>query len=141
MTGNDVKRLYLHEVKRMLPCKPAQKKRYLAGLEESVDAYLREHPGAELDELYRELGTPESIGENYLEQANVRELSRQISRKRYWVIGLVILALLAIVISIVVFSFKNTLQGFYGGYYVERVVQYDSLPSDVEADPSPIAEY
>ncbi len=141
MTGNDVKRLYLHEVKKALPCRPAQKKRYLAGLAESVDAYLREHPGAELDELYRELGTPESIGENYLEQANVRELSRQISRRNYWVIGFVIAVILMIliVVSAVVLECKR--RDFYGGYYVDRVVDYDSLPSDVEADPSPIAVY
>ena len=52
-----------------------------------------------------------------------------------------IVAILAVVIGIIAFLFTNTLQDFYDGYYVDDVTVYDTLPSEAELEPLPIAEY
>lgn len=44
-------------------------------------------------------------------------------------------------IIIIAFLFTNTLQDFYDGYYVDDVTVYDTLPSEAELEPLPIAEY
>ena len=136
---NDSMKSYLQEVKRRLPCGRREKWRCGKELEADVSAFLGAHPNATLEDLYAAFGSPQDIAEAYMARTD----PKRVSRKRYWVIGLVIAAILAIVIGVLAAVTAHKRQAFYGGYYVDQVTVYESLPSEAEAEAesTPIAEY
>lgn len=137
MKSNIALKQYLHEVRKLLPCSSTQKKRYLAGLSESIQPYLLEHPDATCDNLYVAFGTPASIVEDYLSNADVVQVSKKFSIKHRIVVGVIlIVALLAIALGIIAFVFADDLHDYHNGYDVEF---REELPSAVL--PSPLEEY
>lgn len=139
---NNVQKQYFREIKKSLSCSSAQKKSYLTELDSSVSSFLQQHPMASVHDLHIVFGDPHSIAASFLEQTSPDEYSHRLSLKRKIALGVIsIVAILAVVIGIIAFSFTNTLQDFYDGYYVDDVTVYDTLPSEAELEPLPIAEY
>lgn len=133
---------YYREVKRLLPCSAVEKKRCMEELRNDITAYLEHTPDASTEDVYATFGTPQSIAESFMGCIDPEQFSHKISAKRKIVIGVIaIVAALAIVVGVIAVLFTNTLQDFYDGYYVDDVIEYETLPPDAENNPTPIIEY
>lgn len=91
-------RRYLRTVRGMLPCDRKQKRHILKELQCSVDAFLAEHPDADLPQLQAHFGTPDQIAASYVDDLDTPALLRAMhARKR--VITVAVATALAILLS------------------------------------------
>lgn len=139
MKPRDIEAQYLRAIKKALPCDSAQKKRYIAGLRDSIQPYLSEHPDATLEDLYTSIGSPESIAESFMAGLDPKQLSHRLSAKRRIAIGVIsIVAVLAIFIGVVAIAFADDLHSYLNGYVVEIIEESQPV---VEPLSSPLTEY
>jgi hypothetical protein len=136
MNTNSPLKQYLREIRNLLPCDSAQKKRYIAGLNESIQPYIQEHPDTTLDTLYSIFGTPGSIAEDYLNNADALDISRRVSKKRIIILGLVILVAVVIIIGSVAIRIACDVNEIHKGHFTEYIGYSTEtappLTSDVE---------
>lgn len=118
---------YLYEIKRLLPCGAAQKKRYMEGIGNSVRLYLADYPTASLEELYAVFGTPKEIAANGMETMNIEEVAgRKQRRKKILLTGIIlVLVLTAVAVGLAVRNARLN-EEIETGYYVEVVGDYPS---------------
>lgn len=135
MRSSQVYKTYIRSVQRLLPCDNAQKKRYLAPLEESIHTYLTEHSGATVDDLNEEFGTPEMVAASYLENTEPVQIKRKISNKTVVVCLLLIAVILTGTFAIIKYHQYRLIKAAAEGYAVEVI---EELPSEANPNPSPL---
>ena len=134
---NNVQMKYLKEIKKLLPCKTSEKKRYLTELDFSISRYLLNHPDASYEDLCSNFGSPKIISEAYIEH-NSEHISHRISIKRCIFIALIVFFIIAAAIIVITAnSIKDDVEDLHDGYYVDTIE--DSSPP-VTLLPSPLTE-
>ena len=129
MKSNDSLKQYLREIKKLLPCDYALKKRYIAGLSESIQPYLQEHPDTTLHDLHAVFGAPETIIEDYLNNADAVEVSKRLSRKKFVIVGIVIVAVLALILAVVAIRVTRDVHEIQDGYITQVVLEPNTSPT------------
>ena len=125
----NLKTKYLREIQKLLPYLSAQKKYFIAELENSVSVYLDTHTNATMASLYSEFGTPQDIAATYLNEVNPSNVSRSFSIKK--ILGFVIAAavvIITIVICVFFFILKDDIQDLHDGYYVDTIIESSNEP-------------
>ena len=119
---------YFRDIKKLLPCSTAEKKRCILELEADVSAFLENNPDATPKDLYAAIGSPQSIAESFMARTDPEQLSRTLSVKRKIAIGVItITAILAMIVVIVAIKIANDIHDFQNGYAIEVIEETSSF--------------
>lgn len=115
-------RRYLQAIKHELHCPRARKALFLEQMQESVAQYFSENPAAIMSDLTAKFGTPDEIAKSFLEEADPVVLGKSLRYgRRIFGAVLAVIALLAVVFSIIFFVDYLENEGYRRGHYVETV--------------------
>ncbi len=82
MNQNRQVKRYLRQIQRLIPSDCIGKKDVLQTIRHRIDAYLSEHPDADMSEFMGEFGTPEELAESFLDEMSGVELMTDLNRRR-----------------------------------------------------------
>lgn len=88
---NDLKRYY-RQVASWLPCGGKTKREMMARIRATVDAYIAEHPAADLAAIQARFGTPQQIAAAFVDEMETEELLQRINYRNKIIKGFAILA-------------------------------------------------
>lgn len=113
---SDIKE-YLHQTKMLLPLYKQPEKLLIRELSDSIDAYVDEHPNANIEDIKQHFGSPVEIAQGYINTLDIETLINRISVRKMlrWII---IISLITAVIGLSIFG------GFYykGYQYYKNTV-------------------
>ena len=78
---NDLKRYY-RQVASWLPCGGKTKREMMARIRATVDAYIAEHPTADLAAIQARFGTPQQIAAAFVDEMGTEELLNKLRIRR-----------------------------------------------------------
>ncbi|MCI9575757.1 MAG: hypothetical protein HFJ84_03595 [Clostridiales bacterium] len=96
---------FFKELNGLLLCSEEEKEAIFAGIQESVDEYLDDHPDASMEDIIKRIGTPEDIANSDQHSMGEVAVRQKIKKKRFialvissvvFVLGIVALVLTAI---------------------------------------------
>lgn len=101
---NDLKRYY-RQVASWLPCGGKTKREMMARIRATVDAYIAEHPAADLAAIQARFGTPQQIAAAFVDEMGTEELLNKLRiRRRIIKIIFLCVAIFLAIWAIAVFS-------------------------------------
>lgn len=102
---------YYRAISRELPCTGKRKKQILTDIQQSVETYCRENPGADFVEIQSHFGSASQIASAYIEEMGTAELisALQVRRKVLKVLLAVGIAVVAMWLAVVLFAFVDAL--------------------------------
>ena len=80
--ANKAARRYLRIVRQLLPCGKKTRAAILAGITESLNAYLEQFPDATYSELEAKYGPPQQIAAAYVENAGTADVLKEMHIRR-----------------------------------------------------------
>ncbi len=92
---------YYSQINRLIICEHRQKKDFLKQFDENVQEYISDAPGATLADIEKNFGTPETIAESFIVNADSTRIKKQVQIKRVIVIS-VIIALIIYALFVVI---------------------------------------
>lgn len=92
---NTICKQYIKNAKSFFPNIGKEERKYLKNLELTISEYCEEQSISSLEELYKDVGMPFEVVNNYYENINVNHILHQINRKK-----IIRLSLLAIIFSL-----------------------------------------
>ena len=120
-------RRYYRSIRSWLPCPRKLKRIILSDIQENVNAYLEENPGADIAQIKRHFGDAQQIASNYVSDLDMPKLLRDL-RLRKRIFTAVITAVSAALIAALLMwgwgieqSIIET-QNESNGYFVEDIV-------------------
>lgn len=119
---NDLKRYY-RQVASWLPCGGKTKREMMARIRATVDAYIAEHPAADLAAIQARFGTPQQIAAAFVDEMETEELLQRINYRNKIIKGFAILAatiilLWTLVVTIALLDSFNS----SGGHLVDEII-------------------
>lgn len=114
---------YYRDIKQWLPCSHGRKKRILSDIQQTVNGYLAEHPGTDMQAILQRLGTPHQIASTYIDEMGTLELLQHLRQNRK-IRKIVIISLSALVaawviaLTITVASAVNSFSGYIDPGYI-----------------------
>lgn len=127
---------YLRTVRRSLVCNFQTKKRFLSQVRGLLDEYLRIHPEGTIEDMVREIGTPEEMAAALMDGVGPGEF-RETSRRKGRLAML--FALLAAMTLLFLFSLSLCLKnsGKEQYYINEKTIVYAEAPAPEAASEVP----
>ena len=119
---NDLKRYY-RQVASWLPCGGKTKREMMARIRATVDAYIAEHPAADLAAIQARFGTPQQIAAAFVDEMETEELLQRINYRNKIIKGFAILAaaiilLWTLTVTIALLDSFNS----SGGHLVDEII-------------------
>ena len=119
---NDLKRYY-RQVASWLPCGGKTKRDMMARIRATVDAYIAEHPAADLAAIQARFGTPQQIAAAFVDEMETEELLQRINYRNKIIKGFAILAatiilLWTLTVTIALLDSINS----SGGHLVDEII-------------------
>lgn len=119
---NDLKRYY-RQVASWLPCGGKTKREMMARIRATVDAYIAEHPAADLAAIQARFGTPQQIAAAFVDEMETEELLQRINYRNKIIKGFAILAatiilLWTLTVTIALLDSINS----SGGHLVDEII-------------------
>lgn len=122
MLLKDERKKYMKQVRALLPVYGAPERRFLKGLENSLEEYLLEHPAAVLSDFEDRFGAPHDVVREYVSNIDVDILYRRLEIAKY-VRMVCIGALLAITLLSVIENYRD--------YKADQIFR-ENIPYSVE---------
>lgn len=126
MTKTDRKAIkkYLRDIKKVLICLPAEKRKTMNMISEGLDSYISEHPSADSAEVIKNFGSPYEIAAEYSGFDCTDLVCRAKKRNKKIVIAVIVILFAALT----VFSFIASVaacvaieqRGAYSIVYIEQ---------------------
>lgn len=129
-TENPAVQSYLKKVSSLLECPRQRKKEMLRGIELLIGEHLHPDGSVRYEEIVAAIGTPEEVVEAYIGTEDPVKLSQSLKRrKRFWIAGILIAVLLAVMAALYVIDVidKTT---YSNGYFVDTIVPDSSMDLD-----------
>ena len=118
----DTKKQYMKRVRALFPVYGIPERRFLKGLENSLEEYLLEHPAASLSDFEDRFGAPHDVVREYVSNIDVDILYRRLEIAKY-VRMVCIGALLAITLLSVIENYRD--------YKADQIFR-ENIPYSVE---------
>lgn len=119
---NKPARQYMRRVHRCFPDVGKYSRSIIRQLEMDVQLFLTEHPGCSYEELVGRFGSPESIVEDCLREANSTELAKELRlrQKMFRIVTAGVLIALVMWGAVVLWAAMRH-DGIMNGYFVETI--------------------
>lgn len=118
----DERKKYIKRIRVLLPVYGAPERRFMKGLENSLEEYLLEHPAAVLSDFEDRFGAPQDVVREYIANVDVDILYRRLGIAKY--IRMVCIgALLTIILLFVIENYRD--------YKADQVFR-ENIPYSVE---------
>lgn len=113
---------YLRSVKKLLHCPRTQRNEFLRQLETNIYFFISESEVEDMEEVIKEFGSPEEIAQNFLEECNIKTVSKSMNVKRKTSIAIVAIALIVAIAVIVIqlIDFERN-QKYRDGYFEDNI--------------------
>lgn len=117
---------YLREVKKRIPCSPAQKKQFLCQLDNEVFLYCEEHNDIDMAALVDQFGSPEELASDFLPEININTVNGFVQTKHrlLMLLAIIVIAVVALASGIGIYTLYRQ-QQLLDGQYIESIT-YDS---------------
>ncbi len=125
---NNIQKQYLNSVRSELPY--AARKKYLADLTCSVNAYAEDHPNTALEDFHTVFGSPKAIVDAYWEQMNTKQRHRLLSSRARFLTIIVLTALFTAAIVLSCIHLSRRIDSFEEGKYIEVITEGDFVPDE-----------
>ena len=126
-----MKEQYIHSVRILMDCPPAEKERLISRLNSALTTYLEDVPNAAEEDLTANFGSPEDCAARLLEECTPKEViaERQKRAHHQRILVAVLAVLLTVALSVALYLWSN------GGLVIintsDTAPDYmDNLPSD-----------
>lgn len=117
---------YCRKVARMIPLNGVRKRNYLQLLRPTVQEYIIRSGSVNLEQIYKEYGTPDVQAEEFFSTMPARDLSRKLRfAKRMITIALITAFLVLAGTAGTLFHIAQEAEDSRNGYHVISVTQYD----------------
>ena len=113
---------YYRDISKSLPSSTRSKKRIMADLQASIDAYLAENPDADFRDIQTRFGTPHAIANSYVEQLETGDVIKKLDVRKTIVLAVCSALLVALLLWLT-------------GIIIALVNDYNSSHGHFEADP------
>lgn len=110
--NNPITKQYLKDIKLLFPIWGKEEKAFFQSFSKQVDEYLYSYENATLEDLYRDVGAPNEILNNYLSQTSISYLSKRICHTKHIKLALSILGV-CIVLCCMIWSFIDIKEYHY----------------------------
>lgn len=109
---------YYRAIGRELPCAGKRKKQILTDLQQSVETYCKDNPGADFAEIQSHFGSASQIASAYIEEMGTAELISGLRMRRavIKVLAAVGISIVILWLAVVLFAFVDALitnRGYY----------------------------
>lgn len=98
---------YLSSIGGKIVCQRKTKREFLKTISDDIDELLEQNPSADFDELQQNIGTPEEIANNFLENSSVAEIKKRTAFSAWLVTGVVAVVLFAVIFCSAVLIGQN----------------------------------
>ena len=129
-TENPAVQSYLKKVSSLLECPRQRKKEILRGIELIIGEHLHPDGAVRYEEIVAAIGTPEEVVEAYIGTEDPVKLSQSLKRRKlFWIAGILIVVLLAVMAALYAFDIADKI-AYRDGYFVETIVPDSSMDLD-----------
>lgn len=90
---NKLCRNYIRKIKTLFPIMGKSERHYIKTIQFNVDDFLADKADSNLDDLYKEFGTPEDVINNYYLSVDTDNIIKRIRISKYFKIFLIVLIL------------------------------------------------
>ena len=112
---NKERKHYINQIKKLLFCSSKERKKFLNEFNDNIDDFLKDHPDASIDDLQKNMGTPQEIAEGFLGNADTKAIKRRTSVVRVLIIiGAAALLIFAVTLLFLWLDAHNDHYGNYG---------------------------
>ena len=94
----DTKKQYMKRVWALFPVYGIPERRFLKGLENSLEEYLLEHPAASLSDFEDRFGAPQDVVNEYITGSDVDYLYKRLNIAKYIRLACIVMLALAILL-------------------------------------------
>ncbi len=94
----DTKKQYMKRVRALFPVYGIPERRFLKGLENSLEEYLLEHPAASLSDFEDRFGAPQDVVNEYITGSDVNYLYKRLNIAKYIRLACIVMLALAILL-------------------------------------------
>ena len=94
---------YLKQIKKLLVCKGSKKRKFLKSFDDNIEEFLKDNPDASYDELQKNMGTPQEIANEFLENESAVHIKRRTTIVKLVIIGIIICLIIVAITFVAVF--------------------------------------
>lgn len=88
-------KLYLKQIKLLLPIKRKEEKAFLQQLQSAVEEFVEDNPNCTMEDIIERFEDPQTVVHNYISTIDPQKLCKGISIRKYIQRGIIIILLLA----------------------------------------------
>lgn len=92
---------YYSEISDALLCSAKTKNAFLSELQAQVDEYITSEPEATMESVVLTFGTPEQIGNSFLESSDCTKIKKKLDIKKYILLALAVILLVYVAFIII----------------------------------------
>ena len=105
---------YLKQIKKLLVCKDSQKRKFLKSFDDNIEEFLKDNPDASYDELQKNMGTPQEIANEFLENESAVHIKRRTTIVKWVIIGIIAsIFIYAISMAVILIHANRNTNGYF----------------------------
>ena len=105
---------YLKQIKKLLVCKDSQKRIFLKSFDDNIEEFLKDNPDASYDELQKNMGTPQEIANEFLENESAVHIKRRTTIVKWVIIGIIAsIIIYAVSMAVILIQANSNTNGYF----------------------------
>lgn len=97
---NKLCKIYIRKIKALFPLMGKSERNFIKTIKINVDDFLADAPNSNLEDLYKEFGTPEDVINSYYVSVNTDSIIKRIRISKYVKIIIIVLVLCLLALTI-----------------------------------------
>lgn len=116
---------YLKQIKKLLVCKDSQKRKFLKSFDDNIEEFLKDNPDASYDELQKNMGTPQEIANEFLENESAVHIKRRTTIVKWVIIGIIAsIIIYAVSMAVILIHASSNTNGYFEDSITdERIIE------------------